>query len=150
MKFAKKDITISNIIKKADGSDLMQTFSNYVFESSKQCIPIYFTKAKKSYPWFTKECRDIIHARKRAQRLCHRQPSRTNRLRYKEFCAQARRTVRQAKKQSWAEYVSKFNKFTNIKKTWDMVRKISGKNQSQPLKFIKTPQGDITSKQDIA
>ena len=31
-----------------------------------------------------------------------------------------------------------------------MVRKISGKVKSQPIKFIKTPTGNVTSKPEIA
>ena len=151
-KLCLEKLILINVIKLSNstGVDLMDAFIKILFDISKEAIPRYVTKPKRSYPWFTDECRSVIRARKQAQRLFHRQPSNTNKIRYKELCAQARRTLKQAKKQSWAEYVSKFNKDTNVKKTWDMVRKITGKNQSQPIKFIKTPEGDITSKQAIA
>ena len=46
---------------------------------------------------------------------------------YHVFRAKARRTIRDSKRKSWKQYVSKLNSRTSIKKVWDMVRKIQGK-----------------------
>ena len=145
-----EQITLVNIIN-SEEDDLMDSFTNKLFEISQESIPRSKTSPKRSYPWFNEECRSVIRARKTALRRFHNNPNQTNKLRYKELCAQARRTIRQSKKQSWAEYISKLNSNTPVKKTWDMVRKISGKVQSQPVKFIKSPNGDIiSSKEGIA
>ena len=145
-----EQLTLIKVLKRSDGVDLMQAFIDNLFNISKESIPRYKSKPKKSYPWFNDEIRQSIRARKQAQRRFHRQPNLTNKIRYKELCAHTRRTIRQAKKKSWADYISKLNAYTPVKKTWDMVRKISGKVKSQPVTFIKTPKGDITSKEDIA
>ena len=43
--------------------------------------------------------------------------------------AKARRTIKDAKRSSWRQYVNKLNSRTPVKKVWDMIRKISGKNK---------------------
>ena len=45
------------------------------------------------------------------------------------FRAKARRTIRESKRKSWKQYVSRLNSRTSIKKVWDMVRKIQGKGK---------------------
>ena len=109
-------LIISEVLKKSDGVDHMKAFTDILIDIAKQCIPKYISKPKRSYPWFDDECRQVLRARKAAQRRFYRQPTTTNKIRYKELCAQARRTIRQAKKQSWAAYISKLNKFTPVKK----------------------------------
>ena len=46
---------------------------------------------------------------------------------FRVFRAKAPRKIRDSKRKSWKQYVSKLNSRTSIKKVWDMVRKIQGK-----------------------
>ena len=59
-----------------------------------------------------------------------RSPNTNNFNDIKVFRAKARRTIKLSKRKSWRSYVSKINHKTPIKKVWDMIRKISGKNKS--------------------
>ena len=77
-------------------------------------------------------------------------PTQANLINYKQAYAKSRRTIRQAKKESWQNYVSKLNTNTSVKQTWNMIRKISGKHASSPTKFLNTPAGTVSSKKEIA
>ena len=57
-----------------------------------------------------------------------------------------------SKCKSWRSYVSKINHKTPIKKDWDLIRNISGKNKSPSYTHLNLEGTDIkaTSKTDIA
>ena len=69
---------------------------------------------------------------------------------FRVFRAKARRTIRESKRKSWKQYVSRLNSRTSIKKVWDMVRKIQGKGKSTSVNHLKKNNDDITSKNDTA
>ena len=65
-----------------------------------------------------------------------RSPNTNNFNDIKVFRAKARRTIKISKRKSWRTYVSKINHKTPIKKVWDMIRKISGKNSFTHLNMV--------------
>ena len=69
---------------------------------------------------------------------------------FRVFRAKARRTIRESKRKSWKQYVSRLNSRTSIKKVWDIVRKIQGKGKSTSVNHLKKNNDNITSKKDIA
>ena len=95
---------------------------------AEETVPKTATKSKKTKkPWFTDDCETAIKLRKGAQRQFNNRPTHDNLNNYRIFRAKARRTIKESKKKSWKQYVSKLNSRTSIKKVWDMVRKIQGK-----------------------
>ena len=56
---------------------------------------------------------------------------------FRVFRAKARRTIRESKRKSWKQYVSRLNSRTSIKKVWDMVRKIQVKGKSASVNHLK-------------
>ena len=135
-----------------DQSDPVEIFSNILYSIAEECIPKTSNKIKKRYyPWFDDDCKDAIKTRKRALRVFNRMPSHQNLTRYKIEAAKARRTIRCAKKESWRQYVSKLNSRTPIKQTWSIIRKISGKHKTTPLKCLdKNNNTKATSPKEIA
>ena len=131
--------------------DPTSLFTQLVYTAADKSIPQTSGKpgrAKK--PWFTDECKSAIDDRKKAlAKLCLR-PTADNICDFKIMRAKARRTIKQSKRNSWRDYVSKLNSTTSIKKTWEMIRKISGKHGSSPIKHIKTDNETAESKEDIA
>ena len=61
-----------------------------------------------------------------------------------------RRTISEAKRQSWRAYVSTLNNNTSAKHTWQMLRRISGKRKEKTIKYLVTDSDTITNKTDIA
>ena len=65
--------------------------------------------------------------------------------------AKARRTIKDAKRSSWRQYVNKLNSRTPVKKVWDMIRKVSGKNKKSECVHIKSSNGNMCySTKDIS
>src|ERR1051325_10563593 len=112
-----------------NANDSIELFASKLLTIAAQTIPRSKPNSKHiSKPWFNDACKDTIAKRKKALRLFDSQPNSQN-LDYFKICrAQARRTIREAKRSSWQTYVSKLNCRTPLKKAWDMVRKISGKS----------------------
>ena len=105
-------------------------------------------KAKK--PWFIEDCKTAIKQRKGALRQFNSRPTHDNLNNYRIFRAKVRRTIKESKKKSWKQYVSKLNSRTSIKKVWDMVRKIQVKGKSSSLGYLNVNNKKVTSKKDIS
>ena len=68
----------------------------------------------------------VINKRKSALRKFNKNPSRENHIYSKLTRAKARKTIKEAKRTSWRQYVNKLNSKTPVKKVWDMILKVSG------------------------
>lgn len=131
--------------------DPINKFSSMLLDIAEECIPKTSTSLKRNNPWFNEDCKKSTRERRAAIRRFQINPTSENLESMKIFRAKARRTVRQAKKKSWQSYVSKLNSRSSVKKVWDMVRKISGKNKSSTINHLKKSNSDtITDKKDIA
>ena len=134
-----------------DVDDPIDTFSSLLLEIAGECIPKTSTNLHRNRPWFNDECKQSIKERRAAVRKFNVCPTPQNLEQVKIFRAKARRTVRQAKKKSWQNYVSKLNSRSSIKKVWQMIRKISGKNKSTSVNHLKKSNSETaTDKKDIA
>ena len=128
----------------------MESFTSSLHDLAEECIPKTSAKSSKpKYPWFNDDCKAAIKERVRLLDLFKRKPTTTNLLNYKQAYAKARRVIRRAKKDSWKSYVSKLNSRSPIKKTWEMIRKISGKFSSSPVRYLETGNNTATSKKEI-
>ena len=78
-----------------------------------------------------------------------KEPLTSNLNSFKLLRAKARKTIKQAKKISWQNYINKLNSSTKTNTVWKMIRKISGKNQSTPLKHLIKNNTQVTNKKDI-
>jgi len=128
----------------------IERFTEGIYQAAEQSIPQSSGNPKKVHrPWFTAECQDAIVARSKALKDFQRHPTQENHIHYKIRRAKARRVIRANKKRTWREYVSKMTSQSSAKKTWEMVRKISGKSIPQPIKHLKNGDAQITEKQHI-
>ena len=128
--------------------DLIADFTFSLIDISKECIPQTSTNPTKSDPWYNDDCKQ----RKQALSKFKRSPNTNNFNDIKVLRAKACRTIKISKRKSWRFYVSKINHKTPIKKVWDMIRKISGKNKSPSYTHLNLEGTDskATSKTDIA
>ncbi|WP_143556404.1 hypothetical protein [Solemya velum gill symbiont] len=78
-------------------------------------------------PWFNDDCKEAIAKRKKDLRHFKQQPTSSNLGAFKISQAQARRTVRQTRKNSWRDYVSRLNNRTSPKSVWRTIRSMNGK-----------------------
>ena len=106
-------------MRKAD--DPIKSFASILTNIAEETVPKIATKSKKARkPWFTEDCTTAIRQRKGALRQFNNRPTHDNLNNYRIFRAKARRTIKESKKKSWKQYVSKLNSRTSIKKygTW--------------------------------
>ena len=87
---------------------------------------------------------------KRDLRVFDQRPTSENLTNFQIFKAKARRTIRQSKRSTWKNYVSKLNSRSSTKATWDMIRKINGKSKYSKLHHLDTANGTITSEEGIS
>ena len=114
---------LEDTVRKAD--DPIESFASILINIAEETVPKTATKSKKAKkPWFTEDCKTAIKQRKGALRQFNNRPTHDNLNNYRIFRAKARRTIKESKKKSWKQYVSKLNSRTSIKEVWDMVRKI--------------------------
>ena len=127
-----------------ENEDPALDFTTLLHAAAEKTIPKTSTKSKRPpKPWFSEECKEAISERKAALKRFGNHPTKTNLDNFRIFRAKARRTVSKSKKASWRQYVSKLNSRTSIKKTWDMIRKISGKHSHSPISQLKKTDGEI-------
>ena len=82
---------------------------------------------------------------------CRINPTSDNINEYKNCQANARKIIKENKRKSWHEYVSKLNVKTPAKKVWEMIRKISGKQSNTTIHHLENDDGTkITERVDIA
>ena len=140
---------INETILKA--KDPIDNFTTILYEIAEKTIPKTSTKTKKKKkPWFNDDCKTSIQKRRQALRQFNTRPMHQNLENYRVFRAKASRTIRDSKRKSWKQYVSKLNSRTSIKKVWDMVSKIQGKGKSASVNHLKKNNTHVTSKKDIA
>ena len=112
-------------------TDPTNQFSTLLCEAAGLAIPTKTIQAKRfpRVPWFTEICKEAIKLRKKAQRKFFKNPNLENILILKREKAKAKLIIKQAKRDSWKNYVSKINSQTPIKNFWEAVSKIKGKKK---------------------
>ena len=121
-----------------------------MIDAAKQSIPQTSTNPKRpDKPWYNDDCKQAVKDRKQALRKFNLRPTKENHNLFRISRAKARRTIRESKRKSWRQYVSKLNSRTTTKKTWDMIRKINGKGQP-PLNHLEVNNTSLESPKDIA
>lgn len=136
--------------KQQDKENPIKWFTEKIIEIADESVPKTSTKqSKRRNPWFDDQCKELIKARKKAVRCFQKHPTSENLIRIKICRAQARRYIREAKRQSWNKFVSSLTINTPSKKIWDAIRKMKGREGPQ-LKHIDNHGTLLTSKHDIA
>ena len=135
-----------------DVDEAIDLFSSRLISIASRAVPKSSTSSKRQRrPWFNKDCQKAVRLRRAALQRFKGSPSSANLSLYRQARANARRIVKAAKKESWRNYVSKLNVRSSVKKTWDMVRKISGKYKGQSVCHLQLRNGDTaTDKESIA
>ena len=140
---------LEDTVRKADSP--IESFASILINIAEETVPKTSTNSKKAKkPWFTDGCKTAIKKRKGALRQFHNRPTHDSLNNYRIFRAKARCTIKESKKKSWKQYVSKLNSRTSIKKVWDMVRMIQGKGKSSSLGHLNINNEKVTSKKDIS
>ena len=131
--------------------DPINSFVSTMLDIANSSIPRTHAKPKHVHkPWFTDECQQAIINRKKTLAKYKIQATSASLVAVRKSRAQARRTLRQAKKSSWTNYVSKLNTRTPVKKVWQMVARIAGKPEPRTVSHLEVNGTSVEEPQHIA
>ena len=82
-------------------------------------------KNRHNTSWFNNECKIAIQLQKAALCKFNKELSTSNLNFFKVLRAKAQKTIKQAKKISWQNYINQLNSSTKSTTVWKMIRKIS-------------------------
>ena len=135
-----------------DSTEKFPAFLNELNDISTKCAPKSTGQSTGSYkPWFITECKKAVKACQNAMDKCRIIPTSDNINECKNCQADARKIIKENKRKSWHEYVSKLSVKTPAKKVWEMIRKISGKQSNTTIHHLENNDGTkITERVDIA
>ena len=125
-------------------------FHTHLLHIAEKHIPKTSNKPRRRKVWFSEECQKSIHLRKQAFRKFLNTKSIEDFIAFKKARAQARRTIKDAKRNSFRKYVSKINPQTPMHKVWKIVKKLKG-THTDSIKHVRKPDGSMAeTEQDIA
>jgi len=128
----------------------VQNISQAILTSAKNCIPLTSGKHKqRSVPWWNEQIKQAIQDKKRAFNFYKKHPTLENQIIFKKLSANAKYQILEAKRLSWASYVSSINSNTSSRVVWQKIRAMSGRKSSFLIhKLVKNSQ-NITTVQGI-
>ena len=135
-----------------DNNNPMSVFIKTVYDISVETIPKSPAHPKKiPVPWFDEECRLSILEKKRLNQRHVRHSTMESKIARNRQISVTRRLLRQKRRDSWRRYVSALDTNTTSWQVWQMVRKISGRGISPPLKPLKLANGrTVETRPEIA
>lgn len=142
----KKQIEVFDSID--EGTDY---FTSLILDAANRTIPKSKGLLKRlSIPWWNEKCKEAIRKRKSALRKFSRCMSEQNYINYKKLKAEARRIIRQSKRESWQSFISSISSKDNIKQVWQKINLLKHKSISNPLTVLKNGNQMCDNPVDIA
>ena len=136
-KYCNENVIISKFVENSEDmiladNDKMVVFTDLILNGAMEAIPqTSCNPKKKPKPYFDDDCNNIVKERKSAFKESRDVPSPENIRKYQIIRAKCRRVIKRKKRSSWRQYVSSVNSQTPIKKVWERIRKITGKNSNK-------------------
>ena len=99
-----------------------------VLDAAEATIPISKPSSKlRVVPWWSPECARAVAKRRRALRIYQKHITSETRLAYQVASRHCRAVLLRAKKSTWQDFVSNFNRFTPLAKIWQFLKAFSHK-----------------------
>ena len=136
------------------GEDIDTMVSNAtrsILHAAEASIPKTSTvHTKHGVSWWTTDCRQALRERNRRYRHFSQQPSQANFIAYKKARAQARKVIRNAKTDSFRQFISSVNRTTPLSKVWQTINIFNNKKPYIPINTLNINNRIIDNKQEIA
>ena len=116
---------------------IIEGFCNHLLDSASQSIPKSISKIRRLVPWWNNDCAIALKNRKSALKLLKQNGTSENLLNYRRLRAKAQWTLKQAKRKSWQDFLSKLQSNTPTSKIWSSIRRLSPKKvASSPINIL--------------
>ena len=107
-------------------------------------------KGRPPVPWWNKTCKNLRKIALKCYNKYKANPSYTNKIIYQRALAKKKKYFKQAKRQSWQDYISRINTNTPVSSVWNKIRKLSGKFVPKPLPSLIVNNNLISNSQEVA
>ena len=101
-------------------------------------------------PWWTEACKDAILKRRRALRKFDKNCTTTNLIAFRQARAVARRTIMDAKRESWRAYIYGLNRSSRASEIFAQIKRIAGRTVATPLPVLCIRGAVVTDPVDVA
>ena len=134
-----------------DDPSPLNRFTETLLNIADKTIPKTSGKPKSNTnPWFNDECKQAKSERKKATENFLKTPDADTLNQLKIKRAQARRTIKQSKRESWRKYMATINLKTQAKRVWNLVKSMSGKSARSPVHHLVKGNGLAETEEEIA
>ena len=124
-------------------------FMNTLLNIAEEHIPKSSTSTKYNRPWFNKECKKAVRLRRVTFKNFKINPTWGNLNTYKNSQAKVWKIIKDSKRNTWRNCITKINGHTKPKQVWQMIWKITGENNNTPTKHLTHNNLKITDEKDI-
>ena len=110
-----------------------------VVEAADVAIPqnSAYVRGEVKVPWWTEACRNALTKRNRTFRQYKTHKTKDSWISYKQAQAEARRIIKEAKRKSWRDFISRINRNTTVSDVWNTIRAISGKKSKAGVRYLR-------------
>ena len=131
--------------------DALNFLNEVIINAGLKAIPRSSGKFKrKPVPWWNLQCR-IAHKAMRAAFTRYRRNQHLHYLiSFKKARARFRYLVKQAKRQSWVNFLSTVNWKTSLSAVWSKIRKITGKHVPSPPPVLKINGNTLADPEEVS
>lgn len=145
-------IDFSGIENCENATQMAELIQNNIITAALETIPTTTpSKGKYRVPWWNVDCEAAIKKKRKTWRTYNRHPCDENMKNFKLARALARRTIYQAKRSSWQNFVSGINSSVPSSTIWKRIRCIDSKRSFEPIPAIRNDRGEIISaEKDVA
>jgi len=119
--------TMTMIDISGDIDDINKQVTSAIIMAANEAIPRSKNQRSKTLvPWWTEDCGKAVKSRNKAFRLVRRTHNMQHLIQYKKAQAVVRRTIRQAKRESWRHFCNKIGRTTPVGEVWGMIKRMGG------------------------
>ena len=116
------------ILNLGDISEVISSFGEHILTAAERAIPLKGGEYKlRPVPWWTPELKRILADKKAAYRRLRRTHLLTDKIEFNRLRAYSRYKIKEAKTNSWNNYIDSINQKTSIGILWKKMAKIKGK-----------------------
>ena len=147
-KFTNEDQLKECLYSYTSADKLNSDITNCILEASAQGIP---RGCRKNYkPFWNEEIEDAVSKREAARQVLENEENDANKINYNKACAQVRKTINSAKRNTWAVTTGNLNLAQGGAKAWSLLNNLNGENRRQNPKPMKVENETIIEDQKKA
>jgi ribonuclease HI/exonuclease III len=115
----------------------IESFLNAILASAHENIPhTRQSQGRKTSPWWNTECQRAVALRKRALRQFQRCICEAHDIEVRRTRTEAHDIITKAKKESWQNFSSEFNRFTPLSKIWSLLKTFCNKRSTYKIPHL--------------